>query len=216
LILISQTIQMNILIHPTYFPTISHFVAMLKAETIFLEVEDNFQKQTYRNRMYIYSPNGKQMLNIPVSHTRKHPNQKYKDLQIDYSEKWQKIHFKSLEAAYRSSPFFEYFIDDLVPLFEKKYNFLLDYNLLTLEVLQDCLGIKLKTVETKEFVKETTNDRIDFRHLANSKKTLYSFETYTQVFDHKHGFVNDLTILDLLFNEGRYAVEYLKRQDLKI
>lgn len=207
---------MNILIHPTYFPTVSHFVAMLKAETILLEVEDNFQKQTYRNRMYIYSPNGKQMLNIPVSHTKNHSNQKYKDLQIDYSEKWQKVHFKSLEAAYRSSPFFEYFIDDLIPLFEKKHNFLLDYNLLTLEVLQDCLGIRLKTDQTKEFVKETTNDIIDFRYLVNSKKALHSFEAYTQVFDHKHGFIDDLTILDLLFNEGRYAIDYLKRQDLKI
>lgn len=207
---------MNILIHPTYFPTISHFVAMLKAETIFLETEDNFQKQTYRNRMYIYSSNGKQMLNIPVSHIRNHPNQKYKDLQIDYSEKWQRIHFKSLEAAYRSSPFFEYFVDDLMPLFEKKHNFLLDYNLLTLEILQDCLGIKLKTEQTKEFIKETTSDIVDFRHLVNSKKTLYNFETYTQVFDTKHDFINDLSLLDLLFNEGRQAVDYLKRQYLSI
>ncbi len=207
---------MNILIHPTYFPTISHFVAMLKAETIFLETEDNFQKQTYRNRMYIYSSNGKQMLNIPVSHIRNHSNQKYKDLQIDYSEKWQRVHFKSLEAAYRSSPFFEYFVDDLMPLFEKKHNFLLDYNLLTLEILQDCLGIKLKTEQTKEFIKETTNDIIDFRHLVNSKKTLYNFESYTQVFDTKHDFINDLSLLDLLFNEGRQAVDYLKRQYLSI
>lgn len=207
---------MTILIHPTYFPTVSHFVAMLKAETILLEAEDNFQKQTYRNRMYIYSPNGKQMLNIPVSHSRNRLNQKYKDIQIDYAEKWQKIHFKSLEAAYRSSPFFEYFVDDLRPLFEKKHNFLLDYNLMILEILQDCLGIKLKTIPTKEFVKETTSDIIDLRYLVNSKKTPHSFEPYTQVFDHKHSFIDDLSILDVLFNEGRHAVDYLKRQELSV
>ncbi|HUH50894.1 MAG TPA: WbqC family protein [Flavobacterium sp.] len=207
---------MTILIHPTYFPTVSHFVAMLKAETILLEAEDNFQKQTYRNRMYIYSPNGKQMLNIPVSHSRNRLNQKYKDIQIDYAEKWQKIHFKSLEAAYRSSPFFEYFVDDLRPLFEKKHNFLLDYNLMILEILQDCLGIKLKTIPTKEFVKETASDIIDLRYLVNSKKTPHSFEPYTQVFDHKHSFIDDLSILDVLFNEGRHAVDYFKRQELSV
>lgn len=205
---------MSILIHPTYFPSISHFVAMIKADTIQLEVEDNFQKQTYRNRMYIYSPNGLQMLNIPVSHSRKHQNQKYKDLQIDYAEKWQKIHFKSLEAAYRSSPFFEYFIDDLLPLYEKKYNFLLDYNLLILEVLQDCLGISLNTAQTIEYTKETTSPIKDYRYLVNSKKTHHNFAPYTQVFDHKHGFINDLSILDLLFNEGRYALDYLREQNL--
>lgn len=207
---------MTILIHPTYFPTVSHFVAMLKAETILLEAEDNFQKQTYRNRMYIYSTNGKQMLNIPVSHSRNRLDQKYKDIQIDYAEKWQKIHFKSLEAAYRSSPFFEYFVDDLRPLFEKKHNFLLDYNLMILEILQDCLGIKLKTIPTKEFVKETASDIIDLRYLVNSKKTPHSFEPYTQVFDHKHSFIDDLSILDVLFNEGRHAVDYLKRQELSV
>ena len=110
----------------------------------------------------------------------------------------------------------EYFIDDLMPLFEKKHNYLLDYNLLILEILQECLGIKLKTEQTKEFVKETAEDLIDFRYLVNSKKVLHTFEPYTQVFDHKHGFMNDLSLLDLLFNEGRYAVDYLKRQNLTL
>ena len=110
---------MNIIIHPTYFPSISHYIAMLQADLVTLEMEDNFQKQTNRNRMYIYSPNGVQLLNIPVKHSiDKH--QKYKDVRIENDFGWQKNHFKSLEAAYRTSPFFEYFEDDFRPLFEKK------------------------------------------------------------------------------------------------
>src|SRR3990167_7681388 len=105
---------MNILIHPTYFPSISHFVAMAQSEQITFEIEDNFQKQTNRNRTYIYSPKGIQLLNIPVKHS-KLSHQKTKDIQIENDFDWQKQHFKSLEAAYRSSPFFEYFEDDIRP-----------------------------------------------------------------------------------------------------
>ena len=116
---IKNSIVMNILIYPTYFPSISHYVAMLQASTITFEVEDNFQKQTNRNRMYIYSPNGLQMLNIPIKHS-KETHQKYKNIRIENDFGWQKNHFKSLEAAYRTSPFFEYFEDDFRPIFEKK------------------------------------------------------------------------------------------------
>ena len=103
---------MPTLIHPTYFPSISHFVAIAKADSVVFEMEDNFQKQTNRNRMYIYSPNGIQMLNIPIKHT-KDIHQKTKDIQLETAFDLQKQHFKSLEAAYRSSPFFEYFEDHI-------------------------------------------------------------------------------------------------------
>ena len=102
---------MSILIHPTYFPSVSHFVAMLQADAVVFETDDNFQKQTNRNRMYIYSANGLQLLNIPVKHS-KNIHQKYRDVKIENDFNWQKQHFKSLEAAYRTSPFFEYFEDE--------------------------------------------------------------------------------------------------------
>lgn len=204
---------MNILIHPTYFPSVAHFAAMVQAENVLFEVEDNFQKQTNRNRMYIYSPNGKQMLNIPVKHSGNVPHQKYKEIQIDYSENWQKTHYKSLEMAYRSSPFFEYFEDDLMPLFEKKHQFLLDYNFQVFDILQSCLGTKITFGKTTEYVKEPT-DLTDFRRLVDGKKVTFEFEPYTQVFDDKRGFISDLSVLDLLFNEGKYTSDYLKEQKL--
>lgn len=203
---------MNILLHPTYFPSISHFTAMMKADKIIFEVEDNFQKQTNRNRMYIYSPNGLQLLNIPVKHSS-NPHQKFKDTKIEHAFDWQKQHFKSLEAAYRTSPFFEYFEDDIRPLFEKKHDFMMDLNFQAMEIVTECLGMEFNYEKTQEYFHEV-NDIQDYRYLVNGKKDLSAFESYTQVFEEKHGFINNLSILDLLFNEGRYALEYLKNQKL--
>jgi hypothetical protein len=204
---------MNILLHPTYFPSISHFVAMAKADTITFEVEDNFQKQTNRNRMYIYSPNGIQLLNIPLKHSNDGKHQKFKDTKIEQAFDWQKQHFKSLEAAYRTSPFFEYFEDDIRPVFEKKHVYMMDLNFKTLEIVSGCLGINIAYDKTEEYFHEVAGVE-DYRHLANGKKDASQFDSYTQVFGEKHGFINNLSILDLLFNEGRYALDYLKKQQL--
>jgi hypothetical protein len=205
---------MDILIHPTYFPSISHFVAIVQADTITFEIEDNFQKQTNRNRTYIYSPNGIQLLNIPVKHSSE-SHQKTKDVKIETDFDWQKQHFKSLEAAYRSSPFFEYFEDDIYPIFEKKHTFLLDLNFEVFELILKCLRMKLAYQTTTEFFKEVDNTTVlDYRYLANGKKDSNQFEAYPQVFQEKQGFINNLNILDLLFNEGKFALDYLKTQQL--
>jgi hypothetical protein len=207
---------MNILIHPTYFPSISHFAAIIQAEKATFEMEDNFQKQTNRNRTYIYSPNGIQLLNIPVKHS-KIAHQKTKDIQIENDFDWQKQHFKSLEAAYRSSPFFEFFEDDLLPIFEKKHSFLMDLNLEVFELITRCLRMKIEYNATTEYIHEIESNEItDFRYLANGKKDQSQFESYTQVFDDKFGFINNLSVLDLVFNEGKFAVDYLKSQSLVI
>lgn len=204
---------MNILIHSTYFPSISHFVAMAHADRTVFEVEDNFQKQTNRNRMYIYSPNGVQLLNIPVKHSSEGQRQMFKDVKIEPAFDWQKQHFKSLEAAYRSSPFFEYFEDDIQPVFEKKHTFMMDLNFEIMDIVTSCLGMDYKPEKTEEYFREA-NGLQDYRYLADGKKDKAVFEPYTQVFGDKHGFINNLSILDLLFNEGRYALEYLKKQSL--
>jgi len=202
----------NILTHPSYFPSISHFVAITKADIVTFEVEDNFQKQTNRNRMYIYSPNGIQLLNVPIKHTgEKH--QRIKEVKIENDFDWQKQHFKSLEAAYRTSPFFEYFEDDILPIFQKKHTFLMDLNLETMAIVAKCLQLEFDYNETIEYFHEV-NDKTDFRNLVNGKKDTAVFDPYTQVFGEKHGWLNNLSILDLLFNEGRYALEYLKKQEL--
>ncbi|MDR6846631.1 WbqC family protein [Flavobacterium granuli] len=205
---------MNILIHPSYFPSVSHFVAMAQSGNITFEMEDNFQKQTNRNRTYIYSPNGIQLLNIPIKHSNL-AHQKTKDIKIESEFDWQKQHFKSLEAAYRSSPFFEFFEDDLLPIFQKKHTFLMDLNFEALEITAKCLRMKFEFDITTEYFHEIDNSQTsDFRYLVNGKKDNSVFENYTQVFDDKFGFLNNLSVLDLLFNEGKFAMDYLKNQVL--
>jgi hypothetical protein len=203
---------MKTLIHPTYFPSVSHFSAMAKSNLVTFEMEDHYQKQTNRNRTYIYSPNGIQLLNIPVKHS-KESHQKTKDVRLETAFDWQKQHFKSLEAAYRTSPFFEYFEDAIQPIFTKKHTFLMDLNLETIAIVTKCLGMKLEFTKTTEYFHEV-HDFVDFRKLADGKKDISIFEPYTQVFGDKHGFLNNLSILDLLFNEGRFALNYLKEQQI--
>jgi len=202
----------NILIHPSYFPSISTFVAIANSDLVTFEMDDNFQKQTNRNRMYIYSPNGIQLLNIPIKHS-KTAHQKTKEVKLETAFDWQKQHFKSLEAAYRTSPFFEYFEDDILPIFQKKHTFLMDLNMETMAIVSKCLGLEFDYNETDEYFHIVT-DKTNLRNLVNGKKDTSVFEPYTQVFGEKHGYLNNLSILDLLFNEGRYALDYLKKQEL--
>ena len=201
------------LIHPTYFPSLAHFTALVNYDVIF-EVEDNYQKQTYRNRAYVYSPNGKQLLSVPVKHTKKDGHQKYKDVKIEYAFNWQKQHWKTLETVYRSSPFFEFYEDEIRPVFQKTHTYLIDLNFDTIQLICDCLQIDLSIEKTSKYHR-VIPDMLDLRSLTDAKKeTIFRFETYLQVFSEKHGFIPNLSILDLLFNKGPEAVSCLARQNL--
>ncbi|WP_461532703.1 WbqC family protein [Sinomicrobium sp.] len=203
----------QVLIHPTYFPSILHMVALVNCDTVF-EMHDNFQKQTYRNRMYIYGAGGKQLLSIPVKHLKTGAHQKYKDVRIEEESTWAKLHWKTLQTAYRSSPFFEFYEDDLAGIFHQKHDFLMDLNLATINLICEILQIELKQTFTTEYQKETT-ELEDFRHLVNAKEEPhFKLSPYTQVFEEKHGHIPNLSILDLLFNEGPNATSYLKDQEL--
>ena len=196
------------LFSPTYFSPISQFSQMVKMDKITFEVEDNFQKQSYRNRCYIYGPNGKQMLNIPLKKNNTSEKQKTKDTLVDNSAQWQKQHFRSLKAAYNCSPFFEFFEDDLQHIFSKKYTFLNDVNLDTFLFFSEALQLGLSYEKTKEF--QQKNIENDLRFLADVKTSLIKPNTrYIQVFDNKHGFLSNLSMLDLLFMEGPNAISFL-------
>ena len=204
---------MKILLHPTYFPSIAHFVAMVQADTVIFEVEDNYQKQTYRNRCHIYGANGRLSLNIPVHHTHKN-RQLYRDVKISNDSKWQLQHWKSLQSAYRTSPFYEYYEDDLAPLFHDRYEFLMDFNFACLDIVLDCLQFEITYQKTQIFEKESTL-AIDARSLVNARKEQqFELLPYTQVFSNKHGFISNLSILDLLCNEGTTSLNYLETQNL--
>ena len=206
---------MNTLLHPTYFPNVAHFVSMIHAENLLFEVHDNYQKQTYRNRTNIYGANGKLFLTVPVIYSQKN-RQLYQDIKISNDNKWQALHWKSLQSAYRTSPFFEFYEDEIAPLFHTKQEFLLDFNFKCLEVILECLQLDLNYKTTTAFETEPSNC-LDRRYLVNARKEKeYSFEPYTQVFSNKHGYISNLSILDLLFNEGTNTVPYLQSQKIHL
>ncbi|MDO4781843.1 MAG: WbqC family protein [Capnocytophaga felis] len=197
------------LIHPTYFPSIAQFHLMLTHPCV-LEVSDNYQKQTLRNRAYIYGANGKLALNLPIKHVGGETGrQLFKDVRVENHFPWQRLHWKSLETAYRTSPFFEYYEDDLFPLFEKKYIFLLDVNMDTIETVLACLQTDINFDKTKSYEAEPKEVK-DFRFLTSAKKEFpLQMEQYHQIFSDKHGFLPNLSVLDLLFHEGPNTEDYL-------
>lgn len=204
----------EILLHLPYFGPVTHFRELLRPAAIWFENEDNYQKQTYRNRMYIYGANGKLLLNIPIKHLHSpgvKQHQKYKKVRIENDFNWQKQHWKSLKSAYQTSPFFEFYEDDLAPLYHKKYDFLMEFNYACLEIVTDCLQLEIDYRKTSEYIREP-EDKEDKRHLISAKEKRM-IPPYPQVFQDKNGFLPDLSILDLMFNEGPNSINYLNSLD---
>ena len=209
----------TVLLHPTYFGPISQWVVHTNAQKVIFENEDNYQKQTYRNRMYIYDANGKLTLNIPIKHSsalglQTNGRQKYKDVQIENSFEWQTQHWRAFKASYQTSPFFEFYEDELSPLYNQEFKYLMDFNYKCMEFVADCLQVDWNFEKTDEFILEPTNLK-NFRNLVNAKsKKDFQNTAYTQVFESKLGFLPDLCILDLIFIEGNAALSYLESQKI--
>lgn len=207
---------LSTLLHPTYLPNIITFGFIVQRQIIW-EVQDNFQKQTFRNRAHVCTDRGKLMLNIPIKHVGKYQGrQYYKDVKIDNREPWQRQHWRTLQTAYRTSPFFEYYEDDIAPIYENPYTYLLDYNLEVCSLICDCLQIKMPESRTTSYTVRPT-DMEDARFLVNAKKEVQAdLPFYHQVFGERHGFLKNMSILDLLFNEGTRALTYLGHLNLPV
>ncbi|TXD48727.1 WbqC family protein [Polaribacter sp. IC073] len=196
---------------PTYFSPISQYSEIINSEEVRFEMDDNFQKQSFRNRCYISNTNGKQLLNIPVKHPVTSGRKKTKDTLVENATPWQDQHFKSLKTAYRNSPFFEFYVDDMAPIFEKEYTFLQDINIDTFLFISEALQINTAFKKTTIYTTETDNK--DYRDLAEVKnQPEILVDKYIQMFDDKHGFIPNLSILDLLFMEGPNAITYLENK----
>jgi len=203
---------MSILIHPTYFPNIAQMAAAVQADELIFEGDDNYQKQTYRNRAYIATSMGRLQLSVPIKHN-KGIRQKYCDLQVDETFPWQSQHWKSLQTAYRTSPYFEFYEDELVPLFKRPVTHLMEHNLAVFDLLCELLQAEIPYSLTEEYFKDP--EQKDLRFLAEVKQPKNFLPTaYNQVFGEKHGYLPNLSILDLLFNEGPNALYYLESEKL--
>jgi|TARA_R110002020_G_scaffold161925_1_gene347318 hypothetical protein len=203
----------SILVHPTYFPSIAQMVAVSQAEKLVFEVAGNYQKQSYRTRAYIAHSNGKLLLNIPIKHTGK--RQKSKEVMVENDFPWQSQHWKSLETAYRTSPFFEFYEDELYPLFNEPAERLLDHNIRIFNTVCELIELEVPITYTQEYLKEPENNK-DLRYLAKAKnQKTFNLKPYKQVFETNHGFLSNLSILDLLFNEGPNTLNYLQQQEVQ-
>ncbi len=190
-----------------YLPPISWFSEFCNSENqIILEQEEHFPKQTYRNRTCIFGANGKLPLIIPINHNGKRA---FRDIEISYSERWQALHWKSIKTAYQSSPYFEFYEDQLSKIYENQPKFLIDFNLKSLEIIQKLLKTDQSFSLTEEYIK--TPSAKDFRESFSAKiEPAFQQEEYYQTFSDKLGIIIDLYVLDLLCNLGPEAGSYLK------
>ncbi len=178
------------------------------SNNVYIDLGERFIKQTYRNRCIIYSANGKQTLSIPV---KKNNHSKVNEIRVDHSVNWKQNHWKSICAAYRSSPFFEYYADDLKFIFFKDHKFLSDFNTSILKHLCSEIGFELDCIFSPKYIDASIgNNDTDYRSILNPKiKRELNFPRYIQTFESKHGFLPNLSILDLLFHEGPETLNYL-------
>ena len=205
------------LLQTTYFGPIQWYQKLYRYDHCMIEQYDSFQKQTYRNRCVIATANGVQALTVPVEHTNLSPLTSHlsplvKDLRISDHNQWRRVHWNALQSAYSESPFFEYYADDLHPFFEQKYDYLLDFNEAIRQKVCELLDIHPDVSYTSDF-RHQTSDITDYRDVINAKHPLpdadFTPKAYWQVFQHKHGFLPNLSILDLLFNMGPESIFYL-------
>ncbi|KRO85961.1 MAG: hypothetical protein ABR90_05005 [Cryomorphaceae bacterium BACL29 MAG-121220-bin8] len=192
---------------PAYLAPISHWKQIIKGKIIW-DHHQNFNKQTLRNRTFIHSANGLLKLTIPI----KHSEEKFilKEALIENDYKWQQNHWKSIESAYRSSPFFMYYEDSLKEIYNKEYEKLIDINIDLTKLVYEWLEIKANIFLTDEYRNTYVKEK-DLRFMTESKtRENQNIKEYTQVFSNKNGFINNLSIIDLIFNEGPNSINLLK------
>jgi len=202
---------------PCYFGSIDQWIAIFKYDEILFEAAEHYQKQSFRNRQEIYSSNAKLKLSIPIKHVpgRKNTHQVLRDVKIENEFNWQKEHFKSLQIAYQTTPFFEFFEDEIQSLYQSKYTYLIDFNLACFHVLRDLIDLPISYETTNSYIADSNHYK-DYRYLANAKRAYdCPLDQYNQVFMEKHGFIKNLSILDLIFNLGNETTAYLNRHAKK-
>ena len=203
------------LLSTTYFGPVQWYQKLHRHEEVWMECHEHFVKQTYRNRCIIATTQGTQALTVPIIHDQGADS--IRDIRISDHGQWRHLHWNAIRSAYGESPFFEFYADDLAPFFEKKWDYLFDFNMAIMEVLCQLLDITptIRATTTYRPSEETMADSTwaDFRESIRPKHPLpdpdFTPKPYYQVFKLQHGFMPNLSILDLLMNEGNESVFYL-------
>lgn len=198
-----------------YFAPVQYYWHWRRSEQPIVEACEHYIKQTWRNRCVIGTANGPMTLSLPVEASAEKKN--VRDIRLSEHGNWQHLHWNSIESAYNSSPFFEFYADDLKPFYEKKPRFLFDFNEEIRRIMCELLEIEDRSMLTTSYASEVEIPALwlDLRNVIHPKKKIelvdptFKPEPYYQVFDRKFGFQPNLSILDLLFNMGPEAILYL-------
>ncbi len=199
------------------FPPIDFFIKGMSVQTVWLEAQENYSKGSFRNRYHIASPNGVQRLSIPLK-GGKHQQQPIREVMIDNTDSWATLHWRAIKTAYGRAPFFIHYETKIKALFEEPVDLLWEWNLRSLNLCLDLLGITLNLKNTSTFVHQTNDTINDCRNLISPKQedsTQYPDFRYPQVFEDRHGFLPNLSILDILFCQGPQATINLQKAALK-
>ena len=205
-----------ILLSTAYFPNIQFFSKIENNDDIIIEGYENYLKKSFRNRCEILGANGKLALTVPIIKETE-PKVLISKVRIDYSEDWQKNHLKAIESAYGLSPFYEFYIDEIKPIFEKEFEYLFDLNNYIIEIVSEIIGIKTKIVFSEGFTDINNENNNDFRFTIHPKSKMQkidpSFKSieYTQTFADRFDYLPNLSILDVIFNLGPESLEYLHK-----
>ncbi|PRD56290.1 WbqC family protein [Sphingobacterium gobiense] len=201
--------ESQLLLPAFYLPAVSYFhIIQQNEQPLLIERFEHYPKQTYRTRAKIATANGVLNLIVPILHGE-NEHVPVRDIRINYDFNWQRLHWLSLQTAYRSSAYFEYYEDDFYRFYAKRYDFLLDFNIEQLQLLLKCLKINRPITFTQAYTSRI--EPVDYREAIHPKKPslLERPKPYYQVFEDKHGFLPDLSAVDLLFNHGPQSKSYL-------
>ena len=206
----------KILLSTAYFPPIEWFIALINADETYLEQWEHYQKQSYRSRCNILSSNGSQTLSVPLKRDGSH-KLPIREIEIDYSLPWLMQHKRSITAAYNSSPFFEHYQDEIFEILDREERYLFDLNNKLMVKLLEFIGYDSAVGFTEKYINraDLSEDVVDMRDDIHPKKESpipdidIKEKPYYQVFSHKQGFISNLSILDLLSNEGPNSISYL-------
>jgi hypothetical protein len=202
----------TVLLSIAYLPPVHYFSKLIKYQNVYIEKFENYQKQSYRNRCYILSANGILALSVPVIHAG---NKIFtRDIKIDNSLRWKGIHLKAIESAYSSSAFYLYYIDDILKVYNQNYQYLWDLNIALIIKILELLNLDLTLQYTESFKSvpfpfEDLTQALHPKAKYNVRENDYTLKPYYQVFEDKYGFVPNLSIIDLLFNTGPEALQWL-------
>ena len=200
----------NAILKTEYFPPISTFWAAVSSKVVLLEICENYQKKSTRNRSKILGVNGVEILSVPLK-KGKNSKMPISNVEISYQDNWQNKHLHSIKSAYGNAPYFDFYFEPIEEILKNKFEFLIDLNRSLFNFFNESMNLDLKIIQTEIYKQSYSDKDLDLRSLSfnNVKIPDYKAKKYNQVFEEKHDFIEGISILDLLMCKGPESILYI-------